>query len=63
MPEPILVEALSIQDWVEGLARVPAVEFTKDIVQRYILHNTILPTSLDPFTFFPFATLHAESYL
>ena len=35
MSKPMLGAELQIQDWVQGLAGIPAAEFTQDIVQRY----------------------------
>ncbi|MGB7438198.1 MAG: cysteine dioxygenase family protein, partial [Candidatus Acidiferrum sp.] len=52
MPKPMLRAELQIKDWVQGLAEIPAAEFTQDDVQRYILGHAILPSSLEPFIFF-----------
>jgi len=52
MPKRMLRAELQIQDWVEGLAGIPAAEFTQDNVQNYILEHAIRPSSLETFTFF-----------
>lgn len=44
--------SLSVGQWVEGLAAIPAHEFSQDNVQRYIDQHSILNGSLEPYTFF-----------
>jgi cysteine dioxygenase len=52
VPKPMLRAELHIQDWVQSLAELLAAQFTQDNVQQYILQHGILPSSLEPFTFF-----------
>jgi cysteine dioxygenase len=46
------LSSLSIDKWVEGLAAIPATEFSQENVQRYIDQRAILSGSLQPYTFF-----------
>lgn len=50
MLKPMLRGELQIKDWVQGLAEIPAAEFTQDNIQNYILE--IRHTS------FHFGTVH-----
>jgi predicted metal-dependent enzyme (double-stranded beta helix superfamily) len=52
MPKPMLSAVLQIHEWVQGLAGIRDTEFTQENVQQYILQHGILPSSLEPFTFF-----------
>ena len=52
MTKPILAAQLTIQDWIRGLAEIPATEFIQDNVQHHIHNHAILPSSLQPYTFF-----------
>jgi hypothetical protein len=52
MSKPALGTELSIAEWVERLARIPVAEFTQDTVQQFILQHAIIPSTLEPFTFF-----------
>lgn len=52
MTKPILAAQLTIQDWVQSLARIPAEAFTQENVQHHIHHHAIIPSSLEPYTYF-----------
>lgn len=52
MTKPTLVAELAVDQWLAGLARIPATEFSQENVQRYIHQHAIAPDSLKPFTFF-----------
>jgi len=52
MPITMLRADRPIQDWIEGLTGIAAAEFTQDNVQHYILQNAIVPSSLEPYSFF-----------
>ncbi len=51
MSKPMLRAELSIEDWVKGLAEIPAPEFTQENVQHYLHKHAIVPSSLAPYTF------------
>lgn len=44
--------SLSIGEWVEGIAAIPAIEFSQQKVQHFIDEHAILSASLEPYTFF-----------
>lgn len=52
MTQPVLRAEISILDWVQGLARIPASDFTLNTVQHYMHQHAILPRSLKPYSFF-----------
>lgn len=52
MPKPTLLAELDVHQWVNGLARIPASEFSQENVQRYIQQHAIVRDSLKPYTFF-----------
>ena len=53
MTRPKLMRELPIQEWVEGLARIPQAKFTAGTVERYIEEQGILPDTLRPYSYFP----------
>jgi cysteine dioxygenase len=52
MPNQLVLEQLSITDWVNGLAAVPEHGFTLENVQEYIVRHAVRPESLDKYLFF-----------
>ena len=48
----VAAETLGIQEWVKGLAAIPARDFTLDSVQNYILHHAVRPETLDKYCYF-----------
>src|SRR2546430_17097894 len=47
-----ITEQLTIGDWVQGLAAIPAREFTLETVQDFVLHHSVRPETLDKYLFF-----------
>ena len=43
---------IGIQEWVEGLAAMPAKDFTLENVQNYILTHGVKPETLEKYLFF-----------
>jgi predicted metal-dependent enzyme (double-stranded beta helix superfamily) len=52
MRETMVRAQLSVSDWVQGLAGIPAREFTPANVERYIVQNAIVGSSLEPYIYF-----------
>lgn len=52
MTKPTLLAELDVDQWLEGLARIPATEFSQENVQRYIQQQAIVADSLKPYAFF-----------
>jgi len=52
MASPQVREQLSIQDWVKGLAAIPAANFTRDNVRQYLVRTAIDRSTLQPYAFF-----------
>lgn len=52
MTKPTLLAELDVDQWLAGLARIPAMEFSQENVQRYIHQHAIVADSLKPYTFF-----------
>ena len=48
----VATEQLTIQDWVKGLAAIPARDFTLENVQNYVLQRAVLPETLDKYCYF-----------
>ena len=45
-------DALTVTDWVAGLAAIPERDFTLHTVQHYVLQHAVRPKTLDPYLFF-----------
>lgn len=45
-------DALTVTDWVAGLAAIPERDFTLHTVQDYVLQHAVRPETLDPYLFF-----------
>ena len=52
MQQPAARLALTVTDWVAGLAAIPERDFTLDTVQEYILRHAVHPETLDKYLFF-----------
>jgi len=48
----LATEQLTIQDWVKGLATIPAGDFTLETVQNYVLQHAVRPETLDKYCYF-----------
>ncbi|MDP9340410.1 MAG: cysteine dioxygenase family protein [Acidobacteriota bacterium] len=48
----VATEQFTIQDWVKGLAAVPARDFTLETVQNYVLQHAVRPETLDNYCYF-----------
>jgi predicted metal-dependent enzyme (double-stranded beta helix superfamily) len=51
--KPTLLAELDVDQWVAGLARISATDFSQENVQHYIHQHAIVAGSLNPYTFFP----------
>src|SRR5437879_11315728 len=47
-----MAQMLSIDDWVERLAAIPAREFTLERVQAFLAAHGVNPETLEPYLFF-----------
>src|SRR5207302_1452378 len=47
-----MAQMLSIDDWVERLAAIPAREFTLERVQAFLAAHGVKPETLEPYLFF-----------
>ena len=47
-----MAEVLSIHDWVEKLAAIPAHDFTFDRVKAFVTTRAVRPETLEPYLFF-----------
>jgi cysteine dioxygenase len=52
MQQPAARLALTVSDWVAGLATIPERDFALDAVQGYILRHAVHPETLDKYLFF-----------
>ena len=52
MPKQTVSGALTITDWVSGLAAIPERDFTLENVQDYIVTHAVQPETLDKYLFF-----------
>jgi cysteine dioxygenase len=52
MPKQTTIEQLAITGWVNGLAAIPARDFTLQNVQDYIIRRAVRPETLDNYLFF-----------
>jgi hypothetical protein len=52
MRETLVRAQLGVSEWVQGLAGIPATEFTQENVQRYIAQNGIAGSSPEPYIYF-----------
>jgi cysteine dioxygenase len=52
MPKQTISGALTITDWVSGLAAIPERDFTLENVQNYIVTHAVQPETLDKYLFF-----------
>lgn len=52
MSDTMVRKQLSVSDWVQGLAGIPAAEFTQENVEQYISRNAIVGPSLEPYIYF-----------
>jgi cysteine dioxygenase len=52
MAQYVATEKLTIEEWVKGLAAIPAPEFTLQNVQDYVIRHAVRPESLEKFCFF-----------
>ena len=48
----VAVEQVTIAEWVKGLAAIPVREFTLQNVQDYVVHHSVLPETLDKYSYF-----------
>jgi cysteine dioxygenase len=48
----IAVEQLNIQEWVKGLAAIPAHDFSLEAVQNYILRHAVRPETIEKYCYF-----------
>jgi cysteine dioxygenase len=46
------VQQLNIQEWVKGLAAIPAQEFSLETVQNYILRHAVRPETIQKYCYF-----------
>ena len=53
-PKPTItaVEQLNIQEWVKGLAAIPAQDFSLEAVQDYILRHAVRPETIQKYCYF-----------
>jgi len=52
MTKQLVVEQITISQWVKNLAAIPDREFTLDNVQNYVLAHQVQPESLDKYCYF-----------
>jgi hypothetical protein len=50
--DTIAAEQLNIQDWVKGLAAIPAKDFSLETVQDYILRHAVRPETIHKYCYF-----------
>jgi cysteine dioxygenase len=48
----LAAEQLNIQEWVKGLAAIPAHDFSLETVQNYILRHAVRPESIEKYCYF-----------
>src|ERR1700722_14010080 len=48
----IAAEQLDIQEWVKGLAAIPAKDFSLETVQDYILRHAVRPETIHQYCYF-----------
>ena len=48
----LAAEQLNIQDWVKGLAVIPAKDFSLDAVQNYIQTHAVRPETIEKYCYF-----------
>jgi cysteine dioxygenase len=48
----VAAEQLNIQEWVKGLAAIPAKDFSLDAVQNYILTHAVRPETIEKYCYF-----------
>lgn len=52
MAKPVTAQKLSIGEWVEKLAQIPAAEFTLENVETFVTENHIKPETLKPYLYY-----------
>jgi cysteine dioxygenase len=50
--ENLAVQQLNIQEWVKGLAAIPAKDFSLETVQNYILRHAVRPETIEKYCYF-----------
>jgi cysteine dioxygenase len=50
--ENLAVQQLNIQEWVKGLAAIPAQDFSLEGVQNYILRHAVRPETIEKYCYF-----------